>query len=123
MWVTRSWELRNRTLGSPQLAGPLGAYYTDSRVPLGSGGFSGGFCDLQNGRQPAENTDPLKAPELFSVSEILELHRKNSNESTFLFYLKKIIYPSQVPKKALRSGADGELLERRGEFAVGGRPK
>lgn len=77
---------------------------------------------LAPGRQPTENTDPLKATELFSVSEVLEPHRRNRDESIILFYLKNNSPKSGV-KKRLRSRADGDMLACYGEFAVGGSPK
>ena len=76
---------------------------------------------LAPGRQPTENTDPLKATELFSVSEVPS-HRRNRDESILLFYLKNNSPKSGV-KNRLRSRADGDMRACYGEFAVGGSPK
>ena len=57
----------------------------DVGLPLGSGGFWYPHNGPVLPRRHDLNTDTSRTGELFSVMETFELHRKNRNESTFLF--------------------------------------
>lgn len=57
----------------------------DVGLPLGSGGFWYPHNGPLLPRWHDLNTDTSRTGELFSVMETFEPHRKNRNESTFLF--------------------------------------